>query len=288
MTTNAPTLSHPLWLPDDVLPYPIRALGDDDERIAFIDAGAGPVVLLVHVGMWSLLWRDLITELAPAFRCIAVDAPATGFSGGRPDRHATLRTAAERLTRVIEYLDPADIHLVCHDLGGPSALLAAGAWPDRIRTLTAVNTFAWRPSGVLLRGMLIAMGSSPIRGLDTATGLLPRLTTTRFGVGRHMDPRTRHAFRGGLDRRGRHSLHRYFQDAHRSDVWAQVDAALTTLADRPISTVFGEHNDPLRFQPTWRKRFPQVTQYIVPGGYHFPMCDAPGLVAQAIRTLATP
>jgi haloalkane dehalogenase len=46
--------------------------------------------------------------------------------------------------------------------------------------------------------------------------------------------------------------------------------------------VFGERNHPLGFQEQWAGRFGDITQVTVPAGNHFPMCDDPDLVAQAI------
>jgi haloalkane dehalogenase len=259
-------------------------VGQAHERTAYLDVGSGPPVLLVHVGWWSYVWGDLIDQLSPTFRCVAPDAPATGRSGGNPREDATLPTAARRLTLLVEALDLRDITLVFHDLGGPAAILAAGGWADRVRGLVAVNTFAWRPSGVVFRGMLATMGSAPVRALDVATGALPRLSSTSLGVGRHLDRSARRGFRSGLDRRGRSSFHRYMADARGEEIWADVERALGRLRDRPLTTVFGERNDPLRFQPRWKERFPDARQVVVPRGYHFPMCDDPVLVADAVRS----
>ena len=49
-------------------------------------------------------------------------------------------------------------------------------------------------------------------------------------------------------------------------------------------TVFGERNDPLRFQPKWKALFPHARQVVIPGGNHFPMCDDPDVVADSIRS----
>jgi pimeloyl-ACP methyl ester carboxylesterase len=63
-----------------------------------------------------------------------------------------------------------------------------------------------------------------------------------------------------------------------------VDAALRgPMANRPLLTIFGQYNDPLKLQPRWKALFPAVQQQIVPKGNHFPMCDAPELVARWIR-----
>jgi haloalkane dehalogenase len=128
--------------------------------------------------------------------------------------------------------------------------------------------------------LLAVMGSAPIRMSDAA-GWLPAATTGRFGAGRHWNRAERAAFRAAFDRPARAALHRYFADARRADqLYTTVESALAgPLADRPLLTVFGENNDPLRFQPQWHARFPHAQQKVVPGGNHFPMCDAPDAVA---------
>jgi pimeloyl-ACP methyl ester carboxylesterase len=59
-----------------------------------------------------------------------------------------------------------------------------------------------------------------------------------------------------------------------------------SLADRPLLTVFGQFNDPLRFQPRWKALFPAAHQLKVRRGNHFPMCDDPDLVAGALASFA--
>jgi haloalkane dehalogenase len=284
MRSNPSTPHRPPAAAQGLGPALVQHLGEGDERIAYIDDGEGPAALFVHVGLWSYLWRDVIGQLRTEFRCVAPDAPASGRSGGEPRHHATLDTAAARLSDLVETLDLRDVTLVFHDLGGPVAVLAAGRWAERVRGLVAVNTFAWRPDGLAFRGLLATMGSAPIRTLDVATGVIPRLSSTRFGTGRHLDRAGRREFRSGLDRRGRSSFHRYFADARRTDIWPRTESALGRLREHPLTTVFGERNDPLRFQPQWLARFPQANQLVVPRGHHFPMCDDPAAVAAAVRS----
>jgi pimeloyl-ACP methyl ester carboxylesterase len=284
MFTAVPsTTTRPAWLTEERYPFDIRALGKGQERIAFTDTGKGPNLLFVHCGMWSFVWRDVIALLQHDFRCVSLDAPGTGLSGGS---QPSLRGASEAVSRLVGALDLDDLTLVVHDLGGPAALYAAAAWPERVRRLVALNTFAWRPEGALFRGMLAVMGSAPIRGVDALTGFLPRLTATRFGVGRHLGHADRKVFRRGVDRRGRRSFHHYMRDARRSDLFDALDQAVAVLSDRPLLTIFGERNDPLHFQLRWRDLFPHAHSIVVPKGNHFPMCDAPGLVAETIRSFA--
>jgi putative AlgH/UPF0301 family transcriptional regulator len=52
----------------------------------------------------------------------------------------------------------------------------------------------------------------------------------------------------------------------------------------PLLTIFDERNDPLGFQPQWKKLFPDTRQVVVEKGNHFPMCDDPELVSESIRS----
>jgi haloalkane dehalogenase len=75
------------------------------------------------------------------------------------------------------------------------------------------------------------------------------------------------------------------RDARKSEaIYAEIDHALTGPFRRlPLLTIFGERNDPLGFQPHWKQLFPDARQVVVAKGNHFPMCDAPDLVADSIR-----
>jgi len=141
-------LPRPEWLPKSQWPFQTVGLDLDGSTIAITDVGQGPVLLFVHTGFWSFVWRDLILRLASDFRCVCFDAPGTGQSDRRPVRGITLERASRALTAVIEALRLTDITLIFHDLGGPSGIAGAARMPERIRGLCAVNAFAWKPSGI--------------------------------------------------------------------------------------------------------------------------------------------
>ena len=280
-------LNRPQWLPESVWPFQTSALQVEGSRIAVTDVGKGPVLLFVHTGLWSFVWRDVMLRLAPDFRCICFDAPGAGQSDRLPTGSISLERAARALTAVIQTLNLTDITLVVHDLGGPSGIAGAARVADRIRGLCVVNAFAWKPSGVPFRGMLALMGSTPIREISAWTGLLMRLTSSPFGVGKHLDEPSRRAFYAGIGRQGTRAFHAYLRDARKSKgIYEDVKLALTGPFRRlPVSTIFGEHNDPLGFQPQWKRLFNDAPQVVVAKGNHFPMCDDPDLVAKCIRDL---
>ncbi|MDY7106320.1 MAG: alpha/beta hydrolase [Actinomycetota bacterium] len=274
--------ARPDWLDHGRWPAPIRSIGMGEHRVAYSDRGGdGPTLLLVHVGTWSIVWRDVVDRLAADFRVVTLDAPGNGLSTG-PAR-VTIADAARAVDAVVRHLGLDDLTLVFHDLGGPATLEAAAGWPERVRGLAAVNTFGWRPEGPAFRGMLAVMGSAVVRESDAWTGWLVRATSGRFGVGRHLDRDGRRTFRRGMPRRGRRAFHHYLRSARRHD-FTTIEATVADLGHLPLLTVFGSRNDPLGFQPRWAERFDDVTAVEVPGGNHFPMCDDPVLVADAITT----
>jgi len=278
-------LQRPRWLPESVWPYATSTLDVDGVDIAFTDVGEGPVLLFVHTGFWSFIWRDVIQRLSSNFRCICFDAPGTGQSDRVPTSNISLDRASRALTALIQALDLNDITLVFHDLGGPSGVAGAARVSERIRGLCAVNAFAWKPAGGKFRGMLAVMGSAPMREFSVLTGILTRITAGNFGVGQHFDEASRKAFLAGIGPQGLRAFHAYLHDTRKADaLFNEINRALTgPFRQLPLMTIFGERNDPLGFQPHWRQLFPDARQIVVARGNHFPMCDAPDLVADSIR-----
>ena len=283
MTQTAPSIAPPAerpeWLSYEIWPFPLTTITTGENHLSITDVGDGPTLLIVHVGMWSILWRDVLVELQSDFRCVTLDAPANGLTTG-PNKVDMVQAAAA-VDAVVQHLALDDITLVFHDLGGVASLEAASLWPERIRGIAAINTFGWRPSGVAFRSMLAVMGNPIMREIDVWTGWLPRIASTQFGAGRQWDKATRRVFRKGMQHRGRRSLHRYMKSVRRHD-FSAIDSTVSKLSDRPLLTVFGEKNDPLGFQPKWAERFPAHTQVVVKDGMHFPMCDDPQQVSVAI------
>jgi haloalkane dehalogenase len=115
----------------------------DSLRLAHLDVGEGPPVLLLHgEPTWSFLWRKVIPPVRDAgYRCIAPDLPGFGRSD-KPidiewytyDRH----TAA--IAALLEHLDLSDATVVVHDWGGPIGLRLAVEHPDRIARVVVLDT----------------------------------------------------------------------------------------------------------------------------------------------------
>jgi haloalkane dehalogenase len=129
-------------LPD--FPYEPRYREWEGMRLAHVDEGEGPPVVMLHgEPTWGFLYRKLMPPLLDAgFRCVAPDLPGFGRSD-KPvddgwysyDRH----TAA--LTSLLEELDLREATFVMQDWGGPIGLrVATLELPDRVRRLVAMDT----------------------------------------------------------------------------------------------------------------------------------------------------
>ncbi len=113
-------------------------------RMAHVEHGTGPVVLMLHgEPTWSFLYRKMIPIFAEAgFRAVAPDF--IGF--GRSDKPAAISdyTYAGHVAWTlgwIESLDLTGITLVCQDWGSLIGLRLAAEHPDRFARIVVANGF---------------------------------------------------------------------------------------------------------------------------------------------------
>ena len=106
------------------------------------EQGAGADVLLVHgVPASSFLYRKVMAPLADqGVRALALDFPGLGIAD-RPERFDYSWSGLARwLGQAIDALELDRVHLVVHDIGGPIACEWAVRNPDRVLSLTVLNT----------------------------------------------------------------------------------------------------------------------------------------------------
>ena len=112
--------------------------------LAYTDVGSGPPLVFLHGNPTSArLYRHLLRDLAPDYRCVAPDYLGFGRSDAptdfsyRPPAHAVL------IERLLCSLDLSGMTLVLHDWGGPIGLAYALRHPNTVRRLVLMNTWAW-------------------------------------------------------------------------------------------------------------------------------------------------
>lgn len=120
-------------------PYPVHYVQlADTIKVAYVDEGAGPVLFFVH-GLGSNLqaWKKNIDSLRQHYRCIAIDLPGYGKSGGG-DLPYGMSFFADAVLEVIETLDLENVGLIGHSMGGQISIHAALRENPRIARLALI------------------------------------------------------------------------------------------------------------------------------------------------------
>jgi pimeloyl-ACP methyl ester carboxylesterase len=106
------------------------------------EQGGGPVVVLVHgVPTSSFLYRKLLVALADqGVHAVAFDFPGLGLADRPAGFDYSWSGLANWFGDAIDALGHDRVHLVVHDIGGPIACEWAIRNPDRVLSLTVLNT----------------------------------------------------------------------------------------------------------------------------------------------------
>ena len=115
----------------------------DGLRLAHLDVGSGPPVVMVHgEPTWSFLWRKVIPPVVDAgYRVIAPDLPGFGRSDKPTDIDwYTYDRHTASVTALLDELDLRDATVVVHDWGGPIGLRVAVEQPERIARIVVLDT----------------------------------------------------------------------------------------------------------------------------------------------------
>src|ERR1051326_4421830 len=109
-------------------------------RIAYVERGAGGAALFLHgLPLCGYEWRDVIEDLAPVRRSIALDLMGLGYSEVASDRDVSFGEQARMIAAFLDTLRIDSVDLVGNDTGGGVAQIFAATYPDRVRTLTLTN-----------------------------------------------------------------------------------------------------------------------------------------------------
>ena len=147
-----------------------KSVATPSGRIAYAEAGSGPVALFVHgVLLNGHLWRHQLAALSDIRRCVAVDLLAHGDTEIAPEQDVSVTANAKMLRDFLDALDISQVDLVGNDSGGGIAQIFAALNPSRIRSLTLTDCDAhdnWPPEA--FKPFLAMAAAGGLRGaLDT-------------------------------------------------------------------------------------------------------------------------
>jgi pimeloyl-ACP methyl ester carboxylesterase len=110
-------------------------------RLAYLDEGRGPAILLIHgIPTSSLLWREIVPVLAETHRVIAPDMLNYGKSDKPVDADVSIGAQSRLMVGVLDALGIPRAHVVAHDIGGGVAQIIAVNHPERVDKLVLSNT----------------------------------------------------------------------------------------------------------------------------------------------------
>ena len=151
------------------------------------EQGSGETVVLMHgLPTSSFLYRKVIPRLAEqGFRALCFDLPGLGLADRSVDIDYSIRGLSEFTAEAIDALGIDEYHLVVHDAGGPIGFQALLAAPERVLSLTVLNTLLSMDHAPF-PGEIYGRFSSRFRGVLTSPRLFRELML-RVGIA---DPST--------------------------------------------------------------------------------------------------
>lgn len=263
-------------------PFTPRFLEVDGHRLAYLDEGSGPPVVMVHGNpSWSYLYRNLVTALCDRYRCIVPDHLGCGFSD-KPQHHPyRLGNHLDNLDHLLAALVPdGPVRLIVHDWGGAIGMGWAGRHPERVAGAVVLNTAAFPSPRLPLR---IAVCRWPLLGALLVRGLNGFARAAVYmAVTRRMRPGVAAGFLAPYDSwRHRVALHRFVQDipmgpAHPSwSTLVEIERSLATITC-PLLLCWGGRDFCFdrSFYDEWQRRFPAAEAHFFPEAGHYVLEDA--------------
>jgi pimeloyl-ACP methyl ester carboxylesterase len=261
-------------------------------RRAFVRAGDGPPVLLLHgMGCDHTTWLPVLARLARSHTVIAPDLLGHGASD-KPRADYSLGGYANGMRDLLTILGIGRVTVVGHSFGGGVAMQFAYQFPERTQRLALVCpgglgrelALSIRALTVPGAGPALALASIPpvhavasrLMLLLHATGLpqAADLAHAAAVYGSQRDPAARwaliHVLRAAADWRGQ--------------VVTMRDRGYLA-ANMPVAVIWGENDTviPAAHARTAVETFPHAQVTVIEGAAHFPHQDQPERFVEALE-----
>ena len=282
-------MSNTDWIDRREYPFASHYLEVAAGRLHYVDEGSGPPVVMVHGNpTWSYLYRHMIKQLQPEYRCIAMDHIGFGLSDKPRDWSYLPVDHAANLTALIDGLGLKDITLVVQDWGGPIGLSYAVAHPQNVARLIIMNTWAWPVNRdwyyIAFSGF---MGGPVGRWLIQRYNFFARSVMRQaFGDKRKLTPAAHEQYLRALptaeDRKGCYVFPRQIVKA---TPWLdQLWSNISVLTGKPTLVVWGMKDIAFREKELkrWGSAFPAARTVRLSSVGHFVQEEAPDELAAAV------
>ena len=266
----------------------LRVLTLHGNRVAYLDEGAGDVLLLIHgIGGSSDCWRNVVHKLATRHRVIAVDLLGHGQSD-KPRGDYSLGAFAVWLRDFLDALNIREVTVIGHSFGGGVALQFAHQHKEYCRRLVLISSGGLGPDlGRLLRMLslpgaelvLQLVGSKP--AVRVGSALRKRALSSGRESSRYSE--TLRAQASMSDRQSRAAFLRTLRSVvdHRGQAVCALDRLRTDL---PTLIIFGDQDRciPVAHAHSAHHALPGSLLHLIPGAGHQPQVECPDTVIELV------
>jgi len=242
--------------------------------------GGEPLLFLHGVPDTSEVWRDAIATFSDQYQCIAPDLPGFGRTQTPSNFVYSLENLASFIDQLLSSLSITDsVHMVIHDVGGIVGLAFAITHPDKVKSLTIMDTtffsdYEWHAMAKTWRKPILGELTMYLMGHKQFSSAMkksaPILTDTQ--IQENYD---------ALTFRNRRMILRFYR-ALDPVVFKQWEGKLQALAQRvPTQVIWGKKDT---FLPAaLSKRFGTQNVHILENTGHWPMLEQAKKVHGLIR-----
>ena len=245
---------------------------------------AGDAAVFVHGNPGSSLdWEDLAARVGEFGRAVAPDMPGFGRAAKPDDFDYTVDGYARHLRAVLDRLGVRRAHLVLHDFGGPWGLEWASHHPERLGSLTLINTgflfdYTWH--------YLARIWRTPVVGelfLATTTYAAFRFSLMHGNPRGLPRPFVRRMYRD-MDRGTKRAVLRLYRATGDPHGMAMRQAERLQGRDAPVLIVWGKHDPslPLGLAERQKEVFPDAHVVVLEDSGHWCFADDPEGVARHV------
>lgn len=101
-------------------------------------------MLLVHgITTYSFIWRKIVPLLEQDYQVLGIDLPGCGASSKSVEESYSIKKHASLLKDFLDKTGLQKVHLVGHDVGGGVAQIFAVSFPEKLLSLTLINSVAY-------------------------------------------------------------------------------------------------------------------------------------------------
>lgn len=268
-------------------------------KIHYFDEGPSThnqAVICLHGNpSWSYFYRSILEHFKDTKRVVAFDHLGMGLSSRPKNYSYCLKNHTENFAKLMDYLSIKKVHLVVHDWGGPIGLSYAVKNPDRILSITIMNTAGFYSSHIPKRILLCRipfLGPFMIKHFNAFA-----LSATHMAVNTPMTKNTKKAYLYPYsDAKSRVAVSQFVQDipiTGQHPTRALLDSlekSLPNLENIPKMILWGGKDfcfDDYYYH-RWKSIFPDAKSSYFKSAGHYLLEDAPEEVNKELEDFWRP